>query len=919
MNKTHRIVWSEARQTYVVAHENAAAHGKSSSTRKGVAQAVAVALLALGAGAAVADSCVGATVISANTSDPCLLTIGESVTINNGRSLAVSGASERAVTAEGATGSGDIAAGDILNNGTIASVVSGQSAIRLLPGVSGVLAATSIPRVSVSSITNNGLINAGSEGGIVMEYAADSDGYKIGTTITGDIINTGTITTTGTDSIRGIGATIGGRIVNNSLIQGQIKFFTSVITSGITNTGTVSGPNTAGLNMWPVQVGDVKNTGLIQGTRGVQFGGATTTMARTTIASITNDGTINATSGNGLALFSGASVAHGLTNSGTISGGPNGISISLSTVSGGIVNGGLIEAAAGHAIALIQATISGAIVNSGTIKSLGTEHAGLNIGFANILTSVTNSGTIQGANMGVQISTNSVLASLTNSGTISGATAIDRSGGGVSAPALVIDGNNAAKFIGAVDFPDSPVTLASGAVYTMQGGEIFTLNGTSSGFAVASNATLGVAAGGTGTITGVYTQDASATFRTHANSTTFGKLLISGSTTLPASAKFEVMTVDAATCDGITASITLAGVISATSLTAPSFATVTDHCDGINFTAVKNGNAVDLVASAAPPTTWPMTGATNNAGFGTVSCVSPVANNGTATCTGTASGGYYLASAVGNSSVCGTVSVSGSTITAGPVTAACTVTGTFAASSTYAVTATANPVAGGSVTCTPASGIASGGSSTCSGTANPGYTFTNWGGDCASAGSSATCTLTNITAAKSVTANFTAASTSQATIPTTANGVTASMSVSGCTSISSAAFAAPTSGAPSNTTFPFGMLGFTLTGCISGPVTVTVTYSQNLPSNATFYKNINGSYAPYSATLGINTVQFVLQDGIAGDADLSVNGSIRDPGGIGVPSTTESIPTLSEWGVIALTGLMGLFGLRQVRRRKIHS
>jgi hypothetical protein len=66
-------------------------------------------------------------------------------------------------------------------------------------------------------------------------------------------------------------------------------------------------------------------------------------------------------------------------------------------------------------------------------------------------------------------------------------------------------------------------------------------------------------------------------------------------------------------------------------------------------------------------------------------------------------------------------------------------------------------------------------------------------------------------------------------------------------------------------------------------------------------------------------VQFVLQDGIAGDADLSVNGSIRDPGGIGVPSTTESIPTLSEWGVIALTGLMGLFGLRQMRRRGSNS
>ncbi len=47
MNKTHRIVRSDARQSYVVAHENAGARGKASSTRKGMAQATAVTLFAL--------------------------------------------------------------------------------------------------------------------------------------------------------------------------------------------------------------------------------------------------------------------------------------------------------------------------------------------------------------------------------------------------------------------------------------------------------------------------------------------------------------------------------------------------------------------------------------------------------------------------------------------------------------------------------------------------------------------------------------------------------------------------------------------------------------------------------------------------------------------------------------------------------
>jgi hypothetical protein len=37
---------------------------------------------------------------------------------------------------------------------------------------------------------------------------------------------------------------------------------------------------------------------------------------------------------------------------------------------------------------------------------------------------------------------------------------------------------------------------------------------------------------------------------------------------------------------------------------------------------------------------------------------------------------------------------------------------------------------------------------------------------------------------------------------------------------------------------------------------------------------------------------------------------------IGAPAPTVSnVPTLSEWGLIALTGLMGLFGLRQMRRK----
>ncbi|RQW26605.1 hypothetical protein EHS17_09435 [Rhodobacteraceae bacterium CH30] len=57
MNKTHRIVWSAARQAYIVAHEHATACGKPASTR---AAAVLVAgLLAAAPALASTNACSG--------------------------------------------------------------------------------------------------------------------------------------------------------------------------------------------------------------------------------------------------------------------------------------------------------------------------------------------------------------------------------------------------------------------------------------------------------------------------------------------------------------------------------------------------------------------------------------------------------------------------------------------------------------------------------------------------------------------------------------------------------------------------------------------------------------------------------------------------------------------------------------------
>lgn len=75
---------------------------------------------------------------------------------------------------------------------------------------------------------------------------------------------------------------------------------------------------------------------------------------------------------------------------------------------------------------------------------------------------------------------------------------------------------------------------------------------------------------------------------------------------------------------------------------------------------------------------------------------------------------------------------------------------------TYTISTAASPTAGGSVACSP-NPVTSGGSSTCTATANSGYTFSAWSGNCS--GTASTCTLSNVTEQKSAVATFSASTT----------------------------------------------------------------------------------------------------------------------------------------------------------------
>jgi hypothetical protein len=65
-------------------------------------------------------------------------------------------------------------------------------------------------------------------------------------------------------------------------------------------------------------------------------------------------------------------------------------------------------------------------------------------------------------------------------------------------------------------------------------------------------------------------------------------------------------------------------------------------------------------------------------------------------------------------------------------------------------------------------------------------------------------------------------------------------------------------------------------------------------------------------TVRDNVVTFSIIDGGLGDDDMTANGSIVDPGGLGVGS--QPIPTLSQSTLVLLGLLFALIGLRAVAR-----
>ncbi|WP_295436633.1 hypothetical protein [uncultured Thiodictyon sp.] len=155
------------------------------------------------------------------------------------------------------------------------------------------------------------------------------------------------------------------------------------------------------------------------------------------------------------------------------------------------------------------------------------------------------------------------------------------------------------------------------------------------------------------------------------------------------------------------------------------------------------GYALGAVPATVTLPSYPITATANPVAGGSLTCApNPVTHGASSTCTAAARTGYAFTAFSG--------ACTGASCTLTNVTAAQSVTANF--SLAYGIVATASPVGGGSVQCTP-NPVPRGGGSTCTATPNTGYTLSAFTG-CTRIGATSQCALTSVIAAKTVLATF---------------------------------------------------------------------------------------------------------------------------------------------------------------------
>jgi len=466
----------------------------------------------------------------------------------------------------------------------------------------------------VGGIMNSGVISGGTIG--LSIYSSS---------LQGDINNAAAgIIAGGTSGIQVVASRINGSIVNSGSIYGGLSgggfitgnglaLFLSSISGDIVNnaSGVLSG-SFAGMFTYGSMGGSIVNNGFMHGTiagmiAGGYIGGG-----------ITNSGVIQGeiagvlTSG---IFFGSSTVAGSILNNagGVISGGIVGLGLIDASIGGNISNAGLIQGtsiAAGTsgldgALTLGRAQVSGGIINSGIIQGHGTGAIGLAVvNSSEVLGGITNSGTISGDFNSIYIDASStVVGGINIVGT--GAKLI----GDVSAVATDMNIKSGAVFTNTNAISVNSFNIENGATFNFNNGVSTTYGNTLVGYgglsitggiqvvtAVNNAGNLNVGTF-TPTITGNYVQTNTGTFSTSiASQTNYGRLNVTGFVALAGTAAVSVLNPATILASGST----LAGVITANTVSGK-FAQVTTTGSLLyNFTPVYQDNEFDLVISAVP-------------------------------------------------------------------------------------------------------------------------------------------------------------------------------------------------------------------------------------------------------------------------------------------------------------------------------
>ncbi len=305
---------------------------------------------------------------------------------------------------------------------------------------------------NVTNEATGSLTTTAVEGGPLPGTASGISVLAPGTTLTGNIVNKGTITSNyvninigsgnfGTPPTSpGAGATLNGSITNSgSLLVGvgssgttgiSLSGTGSVVTGSITNdiNGTISGEVGIGVTNNAHLGGSIINDGKLNLTLGHGFEINT---GATIAGNVTNSstGTITTTGSAGMSIAGSSSITGTVTNAGTITSTRYGILLAPTSIGGSVINSGIMNSG-GYGIAMfgssnvVSSNVTGNISNTGTINATGRDGIGI-FAFSNIGGAVLNSNQITAARNGILVvnTTNTfgvahVAGGISNSGTL---------------------------------------------------------------------------------------------------------------------------------------------------------------------------------------------------------------------------------------------------------------------------------------------------------------------------------------------------------------------------------------------------------------------------------------------------------------------------------------------------------------------